>query len=518
MIATKAYDWRGDLIGFQCDEHYSWVPVEPTLHAYRDLMQKIAARECILQEPHITNVEKAYNRKHVFNGYLYSGMFIPLDNANYLCSLIETSIQNGICRVSESVQHKVEMIDSYRVCVTFQSPWRSLESIYEADIAYPTNDKAAPNDYHVRYFNLSMECSDELDLLSKYYSTHNPYPSPIIRPQFRLAILEISIPVKQLRSIFRIQKKLKTLPEFILDMCEMHLQHTDRSQKEGPSVDWLIQYFPMYSYDVVADIGNRAITAISLDGWDETPKYISQKYYSENHIIYKIHSSGKEELAYFQLNKIDNKFLSGAANVSSTVQHANETQSPQFDYAVKYKRLPLLRIRQLMSLGLTVEAISLLNSYLEVTFKHMLWKCLLNNSSSLSLKSQCGISAINGWGYKKSLEVIREVVDAECLNAACTAIFRDYLEKAKSIYKHRNLYLHDLELPDNKSLISHALRTSLEILMNTFVEPYSSHQFEIALDIFSIDCEEKQMGIIDKHVVEWVQAKKTVKKGGESRA
>ena len=332
MIATKVYNWHGKLIGYNCDENYSWIPVEPTLHGYRELMQKITDGNCVLQEPQITNVQKAYNREAVFNGYMYCDMFIPLDNTNHLYNLIESRIKSGICIVTEPTRHVTASIKKFIVCVTFRTAWQSLKSTYEADLCYPINDNATSYNYHVRFFNMPISNTNELELLNQHYSINGDYSSFASEPRFYVAVLEVTIPIDRLKHIFRIQKKFNMLSDYILDVYNMHMQHTGRSQREGPDIGWLIQHFNDYSFDPIADIGNRAIDAISLEGWEEEPKYISRKYFSTNHIVYKCLADDKIELGYFQIFGYNNKILTGQAGENSEFQLANRTQTPQHSF------------------------------------------------------------------------------------------------------------------------------------------------------------------------------------------
>ena len=135
-------------------------------------------------------------------------------------------------------------------------------------------------------------------------------------------------------------------------------------------------------------------------------------------------------------------------------------------------------------------------------------KCVLrNNPKDNRLTTEDRINAILKWGYRKSIAVIKEIAESGCIDAILSTTFNSYIEKADEIYKHRNLYLHDLELADNNPLISYTLRRKLEDFMNPFLEPYQSHQFRIALDFFAIDCPLSQMAILDNNIFEFLQSK-----------
>ena len=206
--AIKQYNWRGELIAYsyQNESTKAYIPIDSSLHYYRELIQNISEGSCVVEEPIITCVEKSYNRNQSFNGYLYQGMFIPLDPINKLYQLIERYIKTGICLAKEPPKQNSPLLTLLKVCIFFDSPWKCLKEPYTSTITYPIQDNAKTYGYKVCFFNLQIGDADRIDFLNKHYSINNAFPS-LVAPH-QIAVLEITIPINKLRSIFRIQKNI----------------------------------------------------------------------------------------------------------------------------------------------------------------------------------------------------------------------------------------------------------------------------------------------------------------------
>ena len=486
-IAVKQYNWKGEIIGYQYNN--SFIPTDKRNHHYKMLLEDIKDGKCIVNEPDIKEVEKAYDKSNELSGYIYMGMFIPCDNENNLYKLIEKLIEEKTCLIVENKKEQTKKIDSFIFNIVFRYPWKGISNVSENQIKYPIEESNGMY-YKVRYVNLNQN-NNVINSINSFYNIEQNNFSNIENYNLvQYSMLEITIPVNKLKKIFKYLCKNDTM--MLKDELEMHFKQTKRLKKEGPDISWLINYAPIYLKDAVIDIGNRAIEAISFEYLDFNIKHINERNYHNNTIVIKKYVDNSVEIPIIsEINFDCYSYNADFKQNSSGMQIANNSGASNI-YDYKYKALPRFKIAKLMKNGFILEALSLLNSYLEVSFKLLLCQCVNNDRKKSEI--------IMSLGHRHRMEIIKEIIKNEYVSNELGKSFNKYLENAKKIYVHRNDYIHDLELPEKSLFMTNVARNKLVNLMLEFVEPYNSYRFELNMSCFSNGVSKEMLELINKHI------------------
>ena len=487
-FAVKQYNWLGQVIGYQ--QAGTWIPASVDTYASREIEERIQNGYCELREPEILLVNEVLDIIGNLRGYLWDGMFIPNDENNKLFQLIRKYILLGDCQVNPEQKNQLfggKKITEFIVGVYFDSQWNSIKDEVSATIDY---EFGRPNafSYTVRFKNLYCHQSPSIEevIMGDRYSNFTLFPHENGVP--RGAILEITLPVDKLYKIFRIfRKKMRKANidiTFMQDELDMHLAQTGREKSKGPTLDWLIMHLQEYVDDFILDIGNRALDYISYQGYvyeDQDIKHISKRTISSRNYILRKYTDNTYELhkgAIFQNYRFYDMGNQGAIlNGQRHENFVNEAGLPRAIEA-RYSGLPLKKVRTMIECGLTLEALCILNSYLEVAYKRALQRAF----SSDQIKKE-----IDDLSHRKILDIVKAINKHTKDNKG-----KEYQSRSLKIYERRNDYLHALGLPEESVFMTNEARMGLESLMNPFIQTYESQQFLLYLDSYRVvPCIEK---------------------------
>ena len=486
-FAIKQYNWHGKVVGYQ--QSGSWIPANVDSYMSREIENRIKCGDCELREPEISSVYDIRDDAKNLRGYLWNGLFVPVDEKNELYQLINKHIISGDCKIFPEPKNQLwggKKITEFIVGIYFDSQWLSIKNEILATIDY---DFGTPNaiSYNVRFKNL--------------YCPHSPAVEEIIMQERKIpysqmasfcgdtprgATLEITLPTNRLAKIFNLyRQKMRTANvdiSHLQDQLDMHLAQTGRSKDRGPTIEWLIIHLWEYIDDFVLDVGNRALDFISYQGYafeDQNIKHISRHAMMYRNYILRKYTDSTYELhkgSFFQ----DYRFYSAdegksRLNEQSYENIVNEISLPKA-FEAKYRELPLKKVRTLIECGLTLEALCVLNGYLEVTFKMALQRVFSPNQMGIKDK----ISSLSHRNVLKIVQIINHQVE----NPHCFSNVEIYRINATKIYRHRNDYIHAMELPERSVFMTNATRMALEALMHPFIQATDSHHFLIYLDSY----------------------------------
>jgi hypothetical protein len=283
------------------------------------------------------------------------------------------------------------------------------------------------------------------------------------------AVLEISLPVTNLEKVFKLYRQKMHAQNiditFLEDEFEMHLAKTGRSRKRGPTIDWLINHLFYYLEDFTLDIGNRALDYISYCGFvyeDQQIKHITKRMiYSKNYLLRKYDDDtyGLQKEPFIR----DDRYYRADERISFLNEEdsagiINETD-PFRTYWNRVNRQPLKKVRTMIAAGLTLEAVCLLNGYIEVSYKIAFRLAFPNDAKRKDILSM---------KHKDVLNLVKSI-NFQCCDPYSLKVAETYRKHAHEIYRHRNDYLHALELPEGSVFMTNSTRASLESLMNTFL-------------------------------------------------
>ena len=479
----KQYNWRGEVVAYQKKD--AWIPVGGGNHISREVEEQIQQGSCLLLEPDIPLVYNSYNESKIWNGYLYNGMYIPNDENNQLFRLIGQYIATGACVVSEAPKAELfgeKKIKEFIVGMHFDSQWLSINNEITAKVDYFLGD-SSPFSYNVRFKNLTCNHSSTIEEIILSEHKMPPYKFPFDSGESRGAILEITIPTNRTGNIFRkflnIMHDQKEDISFIEDQLEMHLAQTGRKRKD-PRIDWLIANLFCYLDDFILDVGNRALDLLAFLGGSyesQNLKHIThQMLFSRNYIIRKycddtcdLHKGSMfREQRFLQLEQ-HNSVLNDCVPYNIV----NKTDSTS-TFWIRVNDLPLKKVKVMIDAGLTLEALCILNGYLEVTYKIAL---RLAFSNDVMRKQIINLKHID------VLDVVKNI-NKNVFNDYFAQKGEEYRKDAREIYRLRNAYIHNLETPEEPVFLTNVTRHLLEKHMSIFIDSYEGMLFMQYINMF----------------------------------
>lgn len=487
--AIKCYDWHGNVIGYQ--QPNKWIPANADIHESREIEERISAGICELREPEIKKVQRVSNADNSLRGYVWEGKFIPQDRKNSLFCLIDDLIEKGDCFIEEPqlAEERQPEIGEFILGVYFDSQWLSIEDEIDGWVEYEYGNSASTK-YHVVFRNLYREDGQHVGNMIANLHGVESFPFPANR-QPAGSVLEIELPVGKLKNVFRAfcsnMRALSIDISYLDDELEMHLAETGRSKKRGPTTEWLINHLWEYDQDFVMDIGNRAMEYFSLERYsfeDKDIKHISTRDIYSRHYIIRSFCNGSAEwhkLGLFQDPRFYNP-MHGESSINNEtpfdIINSNKN-SPDFSRTIhyetraKYERLPQKKVRIMLERGLTLEAVCILNGYLETQFKLTLL---------IPLKGAKAFSKVEKADYSWVLTYIKK-------NAKNSARGKDYLSLANEIRKMRNEYLHEFIYPEESPFLTNKKRMEIEQLCHYFIDAHESQMFLVYLDSVRLELE-----------------------------
>ncbi|MBD1904816.1 hypothetical protein NDI37_18405 [Funiculus sociatus GB2-A5] len=152
----------------------------------------------------------------------------------------------------------------------------------------------------------------------------------------------------------------------------------------------------------------------------------------------------------------------------------------------------------LVDSGFHMEGLCLLNASLEVNVENAICECIKADDKTGKM-----IKRIDQ-------EILLELLEKIGKSAEDNYYHEEYLAKivkAKEIYKHRNAYVHALELPEKEKTLSVKQRRELESLMYEFIDERESRSWYESQERLASGNDASAISIIEKFITEWRKKK-----------
>ncbi|MEP0879932.1 hypothetical protein NDI49_00020 [Trichocoleus sp. ST-U3] len=497
MEVTPIYNWEGHLISYQ--QGNKFVPIADDNQEYQIIKEAIKNGTCIVKEPIIEEVTKTYDRKKNWSGYRWHGIFVPIDENNYLYQIIDKAIKDNICIVNEpEEEHNAtsSKIKTIIFCVLFDQPWHRVEDFYEGKMPYRSNPKAQYVDYNFRLINLPInEKLNAANFLFEYYEiAKEKFPIEI---SMKIGMLELEVPVKYLLKLFRTEKELleENTANIIEDILKQNLKEFGRKESEGANILVLIQYAKSYLENFIMELGNRIIEAYAGEYRELPIGYINKWKIHEKTFVINKFDDGTYDLGTFGLSERVTPKLSGKWQQNFSFLQVAQPEA----YLKSSQNNALRRVRMLVDSGFHMEGFCLLNAFLEVNVEDAICECIKADKETEDI--------IRRKDHKILLEVLEEIGKSAKDNSFYSEEYLAKIEKAKEIYKHRNAYVHALELPEKEKTLSLKQRRVLESLMYEFMDEWESRPWYESQERLASGNDASAISIIQKFITEWRQKK-----------
>ena len=467
MNVTAIYNWKGHLTGYKRDN--AIIPIDEGNRDYQIIQEGIANGTCIVDEPELGEVTETYNHQGNLSGYRWNGLFVPIDEENRNYQVVKKAIEEGNCTVKITIHERLNSylpkIDAIIFCIFFNQPWQHITDCYKGKISYRSNSRATYVEYDFRLINLPL--SEKLNatnfLLGRYNISKDFFS--IIEFSIKSGVLELEVPVNRLLKLFRNEHQLleENTATFLEDCLSQHIEESGRASK-GPDINWLISLAKTYLQNFIMEVGNRIIEAYTREYGTLPIGYIDKwKIYEETIVINK-NKNGDFSIGSFGLQGKQSFNLSGDWQSNSLLQVSQPEKYPTHPQAHA-----LQRVRMLVKAGLHMEALCLLNAFLEVNVKGVLYYCIKSD-----IEAQKTILEMN---HRQRLEILQKIAKAVEDNFLFGKDYISRVENAIEIYKHRNDYVHDLTLPKKEETLSVKQRRALENLMYGFIDVFESERW-----------------------------------------
>ena len=472
MEVTAKYDWKGNLSGYRWGDMH--VPIAEGNRHYQLIKEAIDNGTCLVNEPAIEEVTETYNEKGNLSGYRLGSIFVPIDENNRLYQMVKKAIDNDTCRVNQFPPEDETLPKSIIFCIFFDLPWHNIHDLFEGKIPYRSNNSPISRDYSFRLINLPFnEDINKFSLLFEYYKIKKeilPIHSPL-----KFGILELEVPSGWLQKLLRTEEKLldKNRQDFIEDIRSQHLKESGRSEA---NIQWAINNAKLYLENFIMEVGNRIIEAYTREFGELPIGYIDRwKVYEETIVInkYKDRSFG---IGTFGLQGKPSFNLSGEWQQSMTLLQLSQPE----EYPTPPQNNALRRVRMLLKSGWHMEALCLLNAFLEVNLRDVLINCIYRPEFEIDLE------LILKLDYNKLLKILEKISKRGEDIFLCNEDYLTEIKAAQEILDIRNAYMHRL------SMTKKTRKRPNKINDDKDDESYKSQLKSIAKEQFFLSVKERQ--------------------------
>ncbi len=250
-------------------------------------------------------------------------------------------------------------------------------------------------------------------------------------------LFEVDVPVVSLRALFKGERVagFGLNHAYLEELFEQELVRSGRAAQEGPSIEWLLAHAREYLSRVIVDVTNGVISSYRREYGGDGIGYLNEEAFLRMTPVF----ARREDASVFfhSLN---------FQHINSFRLQGEWRERPLTPASVEINRQlnsdgALLRIRGLMEAGFPHEALSVANAYLEVI--------ALPVALAVIVGDQDATKVILTSGHRSRLEIINAAAVVEPKGYVADALLK-FISAAKSIYPHRNDYMHDLRSSEHE--------------------------------------------------------------------
>ena len=442
---VKVYDWRGRHTGYRTEN--TSIPADPGNSHFRRIQAAIKEGKCKEIEPEIAHATRTFSHSGELTGFDTNLGFVPNDSSNTLFRILETSVSAGRCAIIDPSQIEApsdEKIKTLIVCILFQRSWPHLTGTFARIFAYRSSSNSNPVDLLVRLRNVPADDPPStVDLVLQAHRVSDKMKTNALPLQ--AGVLEIEIPVFHLQKLFRMERHRldQELFPFLDEMLAEHLARSGRTVHRGPDLLWLIMHAPYFLGRLAASLGNTVIRTFIMEWGGVPPGHIREDILHQRCVILGRRIDGRLQWRGGGIGPPRSFSLSGPwPDHGAAIQEALDPEANPLGHR---KHIPT-RVRQMADAGFGMEAIALLNAFLEVFVREALNAAVFPNVSAMK--------AVNRIGHRTRLEILRKLHKADIEQRFNNQTFGQTLALAKEIHERRNDYLHNLALPNQENWLS----------------------------------------------------------------
>lgn len=429
-----SYDWKGRRRSYQVGNTY--IPIAAGNSHFEILRNLIEEGKCNTADPKITFARPTFGKHGELTGYDTNVGFIPSNLGHPLLKQIQNNFPVPENESDESKTPQAGMrIEKLIFTIAFDRTWPNLDEPLSKTWRYRSNNRSPWRSVDVECLNLPGDASGLLPDIAKHFGCECEVDGPLksFLP-LRKGILNVEILVSDLRSFFKGERKagFPIHANIVDDLVEQNLVRTGRTDREGPGITWLLQHASLFLGRAVADIANGVAAAFRIEFGGQRVGYIGELELNKNTVIFAKLNDGTVRMHHISLG--------GSVPYTVPDQWIGRPVTPDTTPEKSLRELDhyaaLSRIRDLKESGFMFEAIALTNGFLEIYARSLALAFVIGDPDAEN--------EIENLGHQRRLDII-----FEGLKVLETGYVRDTLEKfydaAKSIYPHRNGYLHALK-------------------------------------------------------------------------
>lgn len=476
MIVEAQYKWNGDLSSYKREN--SFIPIDPGNADFQEIQKLISEGSCTVLEPSIGTIYRTYDKYNLFSGYRTRFGFVPDSSNNPLLRLINDQIIDGRCIIIDpKAQPLIEprhKLSKLIFSVVLDAPWPFVQDRFHGELGYSSIQKSIKYPYHFTVSNLPQKTSNVYQSLFENYQIDKPDLIPGSKLQFGL--IEIEVPIGRLKKLFFEEKNNGDIlmNAMILEMLEQHYLETRRNKSDGPDISWLISNTHNYAKHFVVEFSNQVIEAFRIEYGESAIQYLPETKLNQNMLVMGYTESGVINLHSYISSRSHSFDLNGEWSATSLLRYEQRNQSPNY-----YQETALRRVSEMIELGFHVEALAPLNAFLEVIFHWALFNPIRND--------QIHSEWLKRIGHLGRLEILELIANSNLDVNIFNAQFKKTISNAKNIYKHRNDYVHTLNLPEITGRLTLIGRRKLELLFHNFLDHHERNQFFIRISVIAED-------------------------------
>jgi hypothetical protein len=242
------------------------------------------------------------------------------------------------------------------------------------------------------------------------------------------------------------------------------------------------------------ELGNRIIEAYAGEYRELPIGYINKWKIHEKTFVINKFDDGTYDLGAFELSERVTPKLSGKWQQNFSFLQVAQPEV----YLKSSQNNALRRVRMLVDSGFHMEGLCLLNACLEVNVEDAICECIKADDKTKKI-----IKRIDQEILLDLLKNIGESTKHNYYNEK----YLEKIEKAKEIYKHRNAYVHALELPEKEKTLSLKQRRVLESLMYEFMDEWESRPWYESQERLASGNDASAISIIEEFIRDWIQKK-----------
>lgn len=480
-VIEECWNWKGELAGYKRiqGDAVTFVPIAPGNTDYQRIIDGIAAGELATKPPALAWACPTCSIDGTQTGYDTDLGFVPCSKGNRLFARLLTAIDDGTCEVKTREQQPAvaptDYVEHLIVCVFLDQAWPHVTENYQGALRLRPSRTTAVKQFTFCLRNLSdSEGKGALLLLLEKHGCRFDIPPTLNKP-IQTGVLEIEVPVEDLRKILRGELTDDTNPQsgFLHDIVAQALARSGRKKEAGPPVDWLVAYANLYLQSFVSDFSNRVVEAFWNEYGGAPVGHVSPFSLQRHFLILHKTKAGSVSLGTF--SSAGSKSFGLQGQWQHSVGHDLVSDDPHQPHHPV--RRALSRLRMLTETGFHMEAVVLTNSILEVAVASALAASVAGHADLQREVKQLG--------HGVRLSLLDELTSVGAIDQKHTDERKTLVSDIRQIYRHRNDYVHELTMPGEVPFLDFRSQRNMYNLVRRFSDAFEQQHWLWWMDMLA---------------------------------